>query len=293
MTPYTIQNDVLRVSASPRGAELQSVYHKNAEREALWQGDPRYWDGRAPNLFPFVARLNQGRYRYEGKTYALPLHGFLPSAMTKLYERTQSSMTFLLEDDETLYRDYPFRFSLYITYQLTDDTLAMTYHLVNRGENAMTFGLGAHPGFRIPFVEGTGFEDYYLAFDTPETPVRVLFNDDVLRTGEVAPYPLENGRLPLRHELFCHDAVVLQNAGHSVRIGTDKSPRAIVVRYPDMPQVGFWHAQDTDAPYVCVEPWATLPARASEITDFSTSAEVLRLLPGGAYDNTVYIQIAF
>lgn len=291
---HAIENDVLRVSASTRGAELQSVYHKPADREALWQGDPAYWDARSPNLFPFVARLNGGQYRYRGETYTLPLHGFLHVSETELYERTASSMTFLLRDNDALYRQYPFRFALYISYRLRGDTLRTAYHLENLGRDEMAFGLGGHPGFCIPFAEGTAFEDYYLAFDAPCSPVRVLFDDAILRTGETEPYPLADGcRLPLRHELFSHDAVVLQNAGTRVRIATDRSPRQIVVSYPDMPQVGFWHAQDTDAPYVCVEPWATLPARASEVTDFSASPELLRLMPGGTYDNAFDIRVAF
>lgn len=291
---YTIENETLRVTASTRGAELQSVYHKSAAWEALWQGDAKYWCDRSPNLFPFVARLNGGKYRYHGKTYTLPLHGFLPTAETVLEERTDYSMTFLLEDTDAFREQYPFRFRLLITYSLSGDMLSVTYRLKNRGENEMVFGLGGHPGFRIPFADGTVFEDYALEFPEPCSPVRVLFDENILRTGQTVPFPLEGGRrLPLRHELFGHDAVVLQGAGRSVRFVTDKSPRFIEVAYPDMPQAGFWQAQNTDAPYVCVEPWATLPARADAVTDFDTSDELLRLSPDGEYRNAFTVRIAF
>ena len=45
---FTLENECLRVVASDKGGELQSVYDKQAQRELLWQGDARYWEiGRA------------------------------------------------------------------------------------------------------------------------------------------------------------------------------------------------------------------------------------------------------
>ena len=35
--------------------------------EYLWNGDPAYWTGRAPNLFPYVGRLTNDRYAYGGE----------------------------------------------------------------------------------------------------------------------------------------------------------------------------------------------------------------------------------
>ena len=54
---YTIENEYLSVSVEDIGAQLKSIYHKKSETEFLWQGDPKYWKGRAYNLFPIVCRL--------------------------------------------------------------------------------------------------------------------------------------------------------------------------------------------------------------------------------------------
>ncbi len=291
---HTIENAFLRVTADTKGAELVSVFHKPTEAEALWQGDPKYWSDRSPNLFPFVARLKDGKYTYEGNAYSLPLHGFLMRSETKFLGGTDSELTFSLTDSERTLSQYPFRFRLTVEYALCGQTLSITYTVQNPDDKDLVFGLGGHPGFQIPFADGTRFEDYYLEFEKSCAPVRVLFDDAVLRTGRTIPHPLaDDNRLHLKHALFDHDAIVLQGAGHSVTIGTDKSSRYIRVAYPGMEQVGFWHAQNTDAPYVCVEPWATLPGRADTITDFSSTNELMRLSPGGTYRNTFTVEIGF
>ena len=76
---YTIRNSLLQVTASAAGAELMSIQTADGT-EYLWQGDPKYWSDRAPNIFPYVARLTKEQYTYQGKTYHLPIHGFAPTA---------------------------------------------------------------------------------------------------------------------------------------------------------------------------------------------------------------------
>ena len=56
---FHISNQFLTVSVSDRGAELMSILGSDGT-EYLWQGDPAYWGDRAPNIFPYVARLTDG-----------------------------------------------------------------------------------------------------------------------------------------------------------------------------------------------------------------------------------------
>lgn len=55
---HHISNDNLRVVVSEYGSELQSIRSKD-QIEYLWQGDPAYWSGRAPTIFPYVGRLQK------------------------------------------------------------------------------------------------------------------------------------------------------------------------------------------------------------------------------------------
>ncbi|MBE6766508.1 MAG: aldose 1-epimerase family protein, partial [Ruminococcaceae bacterium] len=54
----TIKNDKIEVAIDTMGAQLMSI--KSDGCEYLWQGDPAYWSNRAPNLFPYIARLTEG-----------------------------------------------------------------------------------------------------------------------------------------------------------------------------------------------------------------------------------------
>jgi galactose mutarotase-like enzyme len=53
----TITSGSLRATIAHHGAELQSL--KDGEgREYMSNGNPAFWHGRAPLLFPIVGRLN-------------------------------------------------------------------------------------------------------------------------------------------------------------------------------------------------------------------------------------------
>jgi galactose mutarotase-like enzyme len=66
---YKISNDFLMFEADSRGAEPMSIKTLQEPVEFLWQGDPQYWTGRSPTLFPIVGALKNNRYRVQGKEY--------------------------------------------------------------------------------------------------------------------------------------------------------------------------------------------------------------------------------
>ena len=106
---YHIDNGQLKVSVSPVGAQLMSIQSRDGT-EYLWQGDPAYWADRAPNIFPYVARLTEGRYTYQGRTYEMPIHGFAPTADFTVTDSGADFITFTLDTTPALYAMYPFRF---------------------------------------------------------------------------------------------------------------------------------------------------------------------------------------
>ena len=57
------------------GAELVS-YRDEADREYIWSGDPAYWPGRNPLLFPIVGGLKDGKIYVKGKEVSMERHGF-------------------------------------------------------------------------------------------------------------------------------------------------------------------------------------------------------------------------
>ncbi|MCD7819213.1 MAG: aldose 1-epimerase family protein [Lachnospiraceae bacterium] len=308
---YAIKNEYLTVTASDKGAELQSI--KSADgTEYLWQADPAIWGGKAPNIFPYVARLTDGTFTLDGKSYNMKIHGLVRYNTLTLETPSCGSlendgeeepeagrinlaadrMTFRLDSNAQTREQYPFDFIYRITYALKGKTLEITSTVENTGDNRMYFGLGGHPGFRVPMEEGLTFEDYYLEFDRPSHPYRVGFTDACFLTGQDRPYPLENDvRIPLHHDLFDHDAVVLKHAPKTVKIASDKGQRSVTVHYPEFMYVGFWHAIKKEAPYVCVEPWSSLPSRDGIIEDLSCQSDLIGLDGGKTYTNTWTVEI--
>jgi galactose mutarotase-like enzyme len=72
---YTIQNEHMTVNVDDFGAELNSVMFGGIE--LLWQGDPEYWAGRAPILFPIIGKLKGGALLYGEKKYTKTKSSFL------------------------------------------------------------------------------------------------------------------------------------------------------------------------------------------------------------------------
>ena len=78
-----IDNGTIRAVIHHKGAELQSLYNSDTGLEYIWEGDPAFWSGRSPVLFPIVGALINGEYIFNGKKYQLPRHGF---ARNRIFE---------------------------------------------------------------------------------------------------------------------------------------------------------------------------------------------------------------
>lgn len=55
--------------------------------------------------------------------------------------------------------------------------------------------------------------------------------------------------------------------------------------YPKMPYVGFWHMPETDAPFLCIEPWSSLQSRDGIVEDISTQPGLNSLEKEAEYCN--------
>lgn len=288
---HTIQNDCLTVAVAEHGAELRSIRDAQGT-EYLWQGDPKYWGDRAPLLFPFIARLTNNSYKYMGKTYPMGIHGFAAASRFSVAEQESDRIVLELRDSLATLEQYPFAFTLRITYALKEKSLQVTYRVENRDSKTMPFGIGGHPGFNVPLVAGERFEDYELEFACPCQPDRVGFTPTVFLSGHDEAYPLrENRFIDLHHNLFDEDAVILKNMAREVTLRSKVSGKGVTVSYSDMPYLGIWHWPQTDAPYVCIEPWSSLPSRQDVVEEFSCKSDLVQLAPGKCYRNSWSVTI--
>lgn len=288
---YRIKNECLTVSVDSLGAQLMSI--KNSDGlEYLWQGKEPYWGKRSPVLFPFVGRLTNNTYCYCGQEYSMGIHGFAAAMEFEVADQKEDRIVLELKDNEETRKQYPFSFAFCVIYTLEKQTLQMTYEVKNLDNKMMPFGLGGHPGFNVPLTQDECFEDYVLEFSQPCQPERVVFTDTAYFSGKVIPFDLEEDkRICLDRNLFQNDAVVLKNADREVTLKSTKTGHGVRMAYPDMPYIGFWHQKGFDVPYLCIEPWSTLPARQDIVEEFTSKSDMILLMPGKIYQTSFRIQV--
>ena len=278
-----IQNDQICVTVDTLGAQLMSI--RSAEGiEYLWQGDAKYWSDRAPILFPFIGRLTKNSYQYRGRQYTMEIHGFANKMDFEPVEQGCDYLVLELKSTIVTIARYPFDFTLRVIYALNRNKIEVVYQVENRGDRYMPFAIGGHPGFRVPLLPEESFEDYELEFTHTCQPDRVGFTPAVYLNGRDEPYPFEK-KLNLRHDLFDEDAIILKNMDKEITLRSRVSHRGVCVSYPDMSYLGIWHWPKTDAPYVCIEPWTSLPSRQDVVEDFGCKSDMIQLAPRKTYEN--------
>lgn len=288
---FTIKNEFLKAVISSKGGEIRSICDAEG-KEYLWQGDEATWTDRAPNLFPYIARLTNGSYTYKGETYHMDIHGFLMYSEMELVEQGDDFLVLELKCTEDTRSHYPFEFGFKMRWELKGETLETTYIVDNRDEKTMYFGVGGHPGFNVPMEEGLFFEDYHLDFGEGAYPVKEVFSDDCFVLEKDEEFKLRDNRyLDLSHSLFDNDAIVLREMPRSVTLESPRAKKAITVEFPQMDYLGLWHWPRTEVNYICIEPWSSLPSRKDVVEDLETQKSLLSLEAGGHYENKWTITI--
>ncbi|MBR2441572.1 MAG: aldose 1-epimerase family protein [Clostridia bacterium] len=289
---FTIENKHLKVRANTMGAQLFSLYSKDTDTEYLWQGNPVYWADRAHVLFPFIGRMYKGDYTYQGQPYRARAHGLARYNLFHMEERSATRLVFLLTESEETLQEYPFRFEFRVIFELKGKTLITRYKATNTDEKTMICAFGGHPGINVPFGEGA-FEDYYLEFSEPTKAKRHLLDDnEPYMANQCVPYSLDEGKkLPLKHNLFDNDAVILSNTSRIVSVKSQSTHKFVTMHFEDFKYIGFWHAVKTDAPYVCLEPWSALPASVSGQDELQTKADMFHIPPAKSKEVSFTLEI--
>jgi len=280
---YTIENSRIKVDFSDIGGEMQSLVLKESGKEYLWQGNPEFWTGRAYNLFPICGRLTDGKYTYKGKEYEMNTHGFIRNTKMNVEKKSDTEISFILNANDEIKLQYPFDFTYTVTYILDETRLKTVYNVVNNGSEPMYFALGGHPGFNVPINEGESFTDYYLEFDCVK-PMELMVMTPLFYTGINEPYPMTEGKIiELDHSLFSADARFFTNMCKFVTLKSRKSDSFVRLEYPKMRNLGIWHKPRTEAPYLCIEPWSSVPAFDGKVDELETKNQMEKLMPGEEY----------
>jgi galactose mutarotase-like enzyme len=271
-----IASPQLRAEVSAQGAELIRLQDEQG-RDWLWDGDPAFWTGRSPLLFPIVGRVRDDRLCVAGQEYELLRHGFARTSRFEIEEASPSHCRLRLRSSEATLRRYPFPFLLDVSYAVEDAIMSITAAVANTGPSCMPVSFGFHPAFRWPLPYDAPREAHEIRFEQEETaPIHRPLDGLIKR--ETEPTPVQGRTLTLRDDLFEADALVFdQLRSRSVEYGA-RGAASLRVDFPDMPHLGIW--TKPGAGFICIEPWQGHADPQDFAGDFSDKPGIVAIEPG-------------
>ncbi|WP_082630056.1 aldose 1-epimerase family protein [Olsenella massiliensis] len=289
----SIASRELSVTTTSRGGELSSI-RDAAGVEYLWQGDPVFWGGTAPILFPICGSLRDGAATVGmGKTTRMPRHGIVRKRLWHQVGATANEVSYELASDDESRSAFPYDFWLRATYRVVGRSVTSTISVTNSSNEDMPYFVGGHPGFNCPLAKGEGFGDYFLEFeleeccDAPTPDVATGLMDMDRRT----PVLRKTRVLPLSHDLFRHDAIVLDSLrSRRVRLRSAQSGLGLELEFGGFDNLLVWSSTN-DGPFVALEPWTGLSTCMDEDNVFEHKRGVQTLAPHQTREHRFVIRV--
>lgn len=275
MAIFEVENELVFVAISEHASEIVSFKDKKTNTEHMWQGDPAFWSGRNPTLFPMVGSTWNKEVWIDGKCYHMGNHGFTRNSDFVCTEHTKDHITMTLKDTEETRSQYPFSFTLKIRYELVEKTLNINYEITNDNERDMPFNFGLHPAFACPMEESESQEDYRLEFNAVEN-----FPEKVEKINDNA--------ITLKRELLEKTIVLTDPKSTKVTLTNDK--HSVEVTAIGYEWLAFWSAKN-NAPFVCIEPWHSHSDFEKNEVPFEKREGTILLKPHDVYKTAYSITI--
>ena len=261
-----------------------------------------------PVLFPFPNRIRGGTWRFEGQVYhfdkpaASPtsIHGLLLNrpyrVASQAADENGAMLSCTLDSREfpDIGRQFPFPFSITMTYALRNAVLSMDVEVQNTGSRNMPMGFGIHPYFRVALSANADAASAvirvpaaaYWELDADSVPTGKKFDaagDLDLRPGKpFAGLRLDHVFTDVQMESDGFSRCVIENGdtGHGMVVESDARFRELVVYTPP--------GRDT----ICFEPY-TCPTDAINLEAKGVPAGVIILAPQETFAATVRIKPVF
>ncbi|MBR2810645.1 MAG: aldose 1-epimerase family protein [Solobacterium sp.] len=274
MASYVLENAQAKVIIDEHASEIHSFVNKKTGLEYMWQGDPAFWSGRNPTLFPMVGSTWDKKLHIGGKEYVTGNHGFTRRSDFTCISCDGTALTNELKDSEATRKEYPFGFDLKITYTLDQATLTVDYAITNTNDEVMPFNFGLHPAFNCPIEKDKQYADYRIEFNNAEN---IHWLDTNLDDTKV---------LPLNPDDLAK-TVILSDPKSTVSTLTD-GVHGVSVGYENYPWLAFW---SPNAPFVCIEPWHSHTDFDKVEVPFEKREGTLFLNPGDTFRTSYTITV--
>lgn len=286
MPVTTIRSGSLEAGVSSKGAQLTSLVLNG--NEYLWQGDPRWWKGQAPVLFPIVGTLREGRAQSAQGEVRLGRHGLARDYEHELIEATENRVTYELRSNYETRERYPYDFALRMTYSVDGESLSQTFEIENTGSVELPFVVGGHPAFNVPPARTDGTPAFEERYD--EYVVRFAERWDwwcpamdgttgLIDWMSIRPIVVCNDTLHVSHGLFARDALVFEDVPERTVTLEGPAGHGVRVDFQGFNFLGIWSAAG-DSPFVAIEPWTGIATCTDEGDVFEQKRGMKLLAPG-------------
>ncbi len=284
---FTLKNKSLKTIVNPIGAELSSLTHNGSE--LIWQGDDKFWSGRAPILFPIVGALKDGKMTHLGQQYEMPRHGIARRATFNCVDHSDTELLMSLQASNSSRLQYPWNFELQVHYTLNESSLEVRYTVINHDNTDLLFTIGSHPAFALEISDAYQFNDYAIVFDQPETFATFPLTTDGLLETNTTPIQTSDNRIILTDEIFSNDALVFRDI-NSTRLSLQRNNSTLLtVDTGKAPHLGIW--SKPGAPFVCIEPWLGTSDFVDASGEFADKPDLTTLAPNQQFSHAISITL--
>lgn len=289
---YTIKNGKASASIDECGAELISL--KIDGKEIMWQSpSDDFWSKHAPLLFPFCGRLKDKRYSYRGKTYDMSAHGFISKERFKVMDYTPSSIKLVSRANKKTVEIYPFSYELVAEYTLTECGVSCKVTIKNAGDDVMPYMFGWHPGFTLPEDGDAAIGDYKIEFGMDTESIRWTPLQNVCFAR---PYDEEfktpGGSYEFNEaEIYKNDTMIFSAVPTKTKLSSSKNTYSVTLDASEnTPYYCIWKEPKSEARFICLEPWSSLPADGEADEQLETR-KMPRLQPGAEECYTLDVNV--
>lgn len=217
--------------------------------------------GGVPLLFPSPGKLVGDAWSCGERRGALKQHGFARDVSWSIAGTSTdgaAKATLVTESTDATRARFPWEFDLSMAYTLSGARLRLDFRVANHSNDAMPFGFGIHPYFRVADKASARIDtNATRAFDNV-TKKDVPFSGFDLTLPEVDEHLYDHG-----------------SSESALHLGAADGGGAVRVRCsPELSHWVVWTVAGKD--YVCLEPW-TSPGNA-----LNTGDGILELAPKSA-----------
>ncbi|NLC34147.1 MAG: hypothetical protein GX760_02640 [Erysipelothrix sp.] len=276
-----LQNHDYFVKLNLEGGQVSRFKDEHSGIEYIFEANPQYWGYSTPTLFPIIGSSYDKKYHFESTVTTMENHGILRSAtFTNVSNFENCAVLTFTSNDET-FAQYPYHFTINITYTLEGSKLLIEYDIINDGVVDMPFNFGLHPAFSVPLTKDKTFNDFKVTFSSPEV---LRGHGPMTESGLISEIPLD-------YKTFSEYPTWIYHNLQSSHIGLSDGTHGVNVSVVGFPVVAVWTNADKEAPFVCLEPWLGLKHDIERDLPFEKRDAILSISPSKQFRVTYTIEV--